>query len=279
MEIKHLTFYREGARFNPGCSGSSVWAGHSSITTAHGLRDGTGATVKDELARINYLGPYYADHRLNPLSAHFELHIEQGSRLERTGRKAGIVTGIQGIRWYKVTVTGVRGHAGSTPMENRVDALVATSSIVTLLTEEATKRSAFATVGVLQLDRPSSNTIVGSVNFTIDLRCQSQETLNDIETIIKDRMALMTADNSQLTFEMSLIWESPAVAFDSTMLSCIWSAATDEVGEDKCMEMVSFAGHDSALSASCGVPTAMIFVPSEGGISHAPEESTSKEDW
>ncbi|KAF4637608.1 hypothetical protein G7Y89_g484 [Cudoniella acicularis] len=268
----------EGARFNPGCSGSAVWSGNSSLSAAYKLRDEAGATMKSELSRINYLGPYYADYRLNPLSAHLELHIEQGSRLEKKDRKAGIVTGIQGIRWYKVIVTGVRAHAGSTPMENRADALVATSSIVMLLNEEAMKRSAFATVGMLQLDRPSSNTIPGSVSFTVDIRCQSEEGLNDMEASVKDKMALMTAESPKLTFQMTKVWESPAVKFDSTLMSCIWSAAIDEVGEDKCMEIQSFAGHDSALTASCGVPTAMIFVPSKDGISHAPEEFTSKEE-
>lgn len=235
--------------------------------------------MKSELSRINYLGPYYADYRLNPLSAHLELHIEQGSRLEKSGRKAGIVNCIQGIRWYKVAVTGVRAHAGSTPMESRADALVATAAIVTMLREEATKRSAFATVGMLHLERPSSNTIPGAASFTIDIRCPSEEGLNAIEASVKEKMALITAENPKLTFQMAKVWESPAVKFDSMLLSCIRMAAADEVGQERCMEMQSFAGHDSALTASCGVPTAMIFVPSRDGISHAPEEFTSEEEW
>ena len=164
-------------------------------------------------------------------------------------------------------------------MENRADALVATAAIVTLLRDEATKRSAFATVGMLHLERPSSNTIPGSASFTIDIRCTSEDGLNAIETSVRERMTVLTADNPKLAFQMTKVWESPAVRFDDTLLSCIRSAAADEVGEERCLEMQSFAGHDSALTASCGVPTAMIFVPSKDGISHAPEEYTSEEEW
>ncbi|KAH8588192.1 hypothetical protein B0O99DRAFT_373830 [Bisporella sp. PMI_857] len=268
----------EGPEFNPGCLGSAVWSGQSSLSAAHKLRDERGTTLISELSRIKYLGRCYADYHLNPLSAYLELHIEQDSRPEQQSRKTKIVTGIQRMRWYKVNVSGVRAYTGSTPMANRTDALVATSSIITFLTEEAIKRSALATVGVLQLDRPVSSAVSGSVAFTIDVRCQSEEGLNDIEEILQDKMALMIVQCPKLMFRMTKLWEAPAVELDSTLTSCIQSAAIDEVGDENCLEIQSFVGHDSVMTSSCGVPTAMIFVPSDGRMNHVVDELASKED-
>jgi N-carbamoyl-L-amino-acid hydrolase len=188
------------------------------------------------------------------------------------------VTGVQGIRWYKARVTGTRAHAGSTPMPIRADALVATARIITLLQEQALKWAGVATVGNLHLEDPTSNTIPGSTEFSIDIRHPTEEGLNAIESAVKKEMSIMTLENPKLNFSIDQTWESPAAKFDATALDCIRKSADEEVGQDLIMDMYSLAGHDSALVAK-KIPTAMIFVPSRNGLSHSPEEFTSEEDW
>ncbi|OQE17790.1 hypothetical protein PENFLA_c023G02696 [Penicillium flavigenum] len=269
----------EGARFTPGCTGSAVWSGHTNHATAHlmSTRDsGSSSTMREELTRIGYLGSLAPDFRSNPLSGHFELHIEQNTRLEHQGKRLGIVEGVQGIKWYNVTCTGERAHAGSTPMGSRADAMVASAKIVAALDKSARQQGAFATVGVLTLERSSSNTVPGHAQFTIDLRHPSPEVLDRMEQEIKSNMDTAMKENPKIMFELDEVWHSPAVRFDSAAVACVAAAAEARATPGAVMRMDSFAGHDSALTAT-KVPTAMIFVPSRGGISHAPEEYTSKE--
>ncbi|KAL3427027.1 hypothetical protein PVAG01_00536 [Phlyctema vagabunda] len=268
----------EGARFNPGCTGSAVWAGWTRLSDALKQTDSEGASIESELSRIGYAGPYLADHRMNPLSAHFELHIEQGPRLEKASKQIGVVCGVQGIRWYTAKVTGERAHAGSTPMSVRSDAVVGAAEIITLLRDRATELNGFATVGCVHVDRASSNTIAGDVTFSIDLRHRSAEGLEAMERNMRDRMEALTLRSPGLHFSLAQRWESPAVRFDDSMLSCVRAAASNELGVYGFIELDSNAGHDSVLTAACGVPSAMIFVPSKAGLSHCPEEFTSEED-
>ena len=270
---------REGARFVPGCSGSAVWSGHTPINTVHNLPDTTGTTTfQQQLKSIGYLGNSLANYSSNPLSCHFELHIEQQRRLQDAGKSIGVVTDIQGVRWYRATVLGSRAHAGSTPMADRTDAMVVTSKMVTFLDEVARDTAAVATVGVVELDRPSSNTVPGQVNFTIDIRHRSESTLNHIEEAVLGMANSLMYDNAKLKIELSRIWRSPAVQLDPKAVSCTRLTAQRLLGEAAVMDTISLAGHDSALTAT-RIPTSMIFVPSKDGVSHAPNEFTSKEDW
>ena len=113
----------EGSRFAPAMLASGVFAGVFDRDYAYSREDRDGKTIGEELERIGYRGA-------EPCGAHqfgafFELHIEQGPILEAEGKTIGVVTGVQGMRWYEVTVTGQESHAGSTPMPRRKDALVA----------------------------------------------------------------------------------------------------------------------------------------------------------
>lgn len=237
--------------------------------------------MRDDLLRINYLGPWPSSLKHNPLSAHFELHIEQGKRLERAGRAIGIVKAVQGIRWYTVKVLGKQEHAGSTPVRLRADAVVAMSKCVVALEAMAIERSVHATVGVVEVQNGSSNVVSGSTSFTIDLRHPSETLLDTTETDIKEHMnRISKACNSRIDFELERVWHSPAIDFDPTAIRCVQQAGREVVGDHMVMDsMISYAGHDSALVASAKVPTAMIFVPSKDGVSHSPEEWTSMDDW
>lgn len=270
---------REGVRFTPGCTGSAVWASHIPLEVAHAMPDTSNTTtMKESLSSIGYLGETKASHKENPLSAHFELHIEQNRKLQDSQRRIGIVTKIQGIRWYRVQVLGRRDHAGATPMQERADALVATAKFISFLDRQALVTSAVATVGVLNLERPSLNTVPGWASFTMDIRHLSEATLEKFESAIDAMANLLKAENSGLDFQIERTWHSPAVDLDPAAIKCTQDAACDAIGASQLMEMVSFAGHDSALTAMA-VPTSMIFVPSRDGISHAPAEFTSERDW
>lgn len=216
-----------------------------------------------------------------PLSAHLELHIEQGRRLELADKTIGVVDSIQGVHWFRIYVDGIRAHAGSTPIAQRGDAVVAASKIIVYLEELAIKNDAFATVGTLNLTEASPNVVSGGANFTIDLRHPSEAVLLEIEAALETRMAEISKDKeNRVTFETRKIWHSPARDFDVNVADCIRKSAVDLVGAPNVMQsMRSFAGHDSALIATAGTPTAMMFVPSLEGVSHAPAEWTSKEDW
>lgn len=239
------------------------------------------STLGQELQRISYLGRWEASHQVLPLSAHFELHIEQGRRLEDARKKIGGVNAIQGIRWYTVTVRGEQAHAGATPVMHRADAVVAMSKVVVKLEQLALETGVFATVGEITVESGSSNVISGLTHFTVDLRHPRESLLDEVEHCMRAEMSEISQTKSgRINFSVKRVWHSPAVSLDPLAVQCVQDAANEVVGVDQLMpEMISFAGHDSALVASNGTPTAMIFVPSLKGISHAPEEWTSKEDW
>lgn len=146
--------WKRGADFLSGCTGSSVWARHQTLEQGHCLLDTRqSTTLGAQLSRIGYTGSRGADCYVNPLSCHLELHIEQNRRLQDSGSRAGVVTGIQGIRWFRVHVRGEQGHAGSTPMAGRADAFLATAKIEVLLDSLARENGAVATVGMIEHGR------------------------------------------------------------------------------------------------------------------------------
>lgn len=214
----------------------------------------------------------------NPLQAHFELHIEQGPILEREQKLVGVVQNIHEILRYKVVVKGERGHAGTVPMAKRADALMTACRMVLCLEEMAIEADAFATVGTWTVKDPSPNVIPDHVQFTIDLRHRSASRVGAIESSLREKVKAMKSQYPGLRIDISCVWRSPAATFDERAVVCVESAAINTVGAGSVMDMTSLAGHDSALVAM-RVPSAMIFVPSIGGISHAPEEMTHKSDW
>jgi beta-ureidopropionase / N-carbamoyl-L-amino-acid hydrolase len=234
--------------------------------------------MKEDLSSIEYLGPRGADFRLNPLNAHFELHIEQERNLQDRKKEIGIVTGIQGVRWYTVTVLGVQGHAGSTPMKGRADVHVAAAEIIILVQKLALMHDAFGTVGVIHTENSSANKIAGYTKISIDFRHSTEEVLNELEYVARAELARISNDNPKFILKMTRTWHSPVANFDDLAVECIRAAAVKRVGLHKVMEMISLAGHDSAL-VSRRTPTAMIFVPCKDGVSHSPLEYSSKEQW
>lgn len=258
----------EGTRFAPAMLSSGVFAGAFTKEWAYARTDREGKRFGDELERIGYKGTIpCAPERWK---CHLELHIEQGPILEAEGKVIGVVTGAQGIRWYEVRVTGKESHAGSTPMPRRKDALVAASRAVDGLDRLAREFAphAVATVGVLEIAKPSRNVIPGEVFFTIDLRHPDATVLDELDRRVAAIVAEACARDG-LSYRFDPIWYFPPVRFDESCIAAIRTAAIESGYSWR--EMVSGPGHDSCYTARV-VPTAMIFVPCRDGLSHNEEE-------
>jgi beta-ureidopropionase / N-carbamoyl-L-amino-acid hydrolase len=254
----------EGSRFAPAMLSSGVFAGVFTPDYAYDREDREGKRFGDELIRIGYKGDEPCGAR--KLGAFFELHIEQGPILEAEERTIGIVTGVQGMRWYEVTVTGMDCHAGSTPMHLRQDALVATARMIAAVQSVGLAHApdAVATVGLIEA-RPNSRSVIpGEVFFSIDLRHPQDTVVAAMEADLRHALD-ETVAGTRITFTFDRIWDSPAVHFDEACVSSV-AAASEALGYSS-RRITSGAGHDAAYIARVA-PTTMIFVPCEKGISH-----------
>ncbi len=264
----------EGARFAPAMVASGVFAGLFERDYALGRQDSEGKTLGEELRRIGYLGAEPCGGR--PLGAFFEAHIEQGPILERNERTIGVVVGGQGQRWYDVTVQGQDSHAGSTPMPGRRDALVAAAAMTTAVRRlaEAHPPHAVGTVGQVEVSPNSRNTIPGEVRVTVDLRHPDDAVLARMGEAARAACAdAAHAESVGLTIDE--IWHSPPVVFDVGCVDAVRQAAS-RLGYAQ-QDIVSGAGHDACQICRVA-PTAMIFVPCAGGLSHNEAESAEPED-
>jgi len=264
----------EGSRFAPAMVASGVFAGVFDLDYGLSRADPTGKTMGEELARIGYAGEAAVGGR--PVGAFFEAHIEQGPILEAEGKTIGVVQGVQGIRWYEITVTGQEAHAGPTPMKRRKDALVGVSLMVAEVNRIglANLPNACATVGMLQVSPNSRNVIPGKVFFTVDLRHPDADTLAAMGAELEARCKAISAEGG-LTLDFKEIWYSPPVKFAPECTGAV-QQATDALGYAS-REIISGAGHD-AVYMSRVAPTAMVFVPCENGISHNEIENATLTD-
>lgn len=264
----------EGVRFAPAMIASGVFAGVFDLEFALGRADTEGRTIGEELRRIGYAGDAPVGGR--PFKAVFEAHIEQGPILENEGTTIGVVTGVQGVRWYDVKVTGAEGHAGPTPMGGRRDALLGAARMVEAVNRVARNHAPHGrtTVGILEAKPRSRNTIPGEAYFTVDLRHPDADA---VEVMHRELGAALRAAARELDLEVALeeVWYSPPVVFDSACIEAVREAAR-RTGYAH-MDIVSGAGHDSCYIARVA-PTAMIFVPCAGGVSHNEAESATPED-
>ncbi len=254
----------EGSRFAPAMVASGVFAGVFDLDYGLGRKDVDGKTMGEELKRIGYAGEAQCGGR--PISAFFEAHIEQGPILEAENKTIGVVQGVQGIRWYEVTVTGQEAHAGPTPMPRRKDALVGVSRMVSAVNRIGLARPPYAcaTVGMLQVSPNSRNVIPGKVFFTIDFRHPDPAVLAGMGKEMEEEAKKIAAE-LKLEIDFKEIWYSPPVKFASECVAAVKQAAEDLGFSNR--EIVSGAGHDSVYLSRVA-PTAMVFVPCKDGISH-----------
>ncbi|KAF1991512.1 N-carbamoyl-L-amino acid hydrolase [Aulographum hederae CBS 113979] len=287
----------EGARFPISMLSSAVWSGTIPLSTAHSLRSvipaSDTATVKSSLESINFLGSTPCSYTATPMAAHFELHIEQGPHLVSSKRKIGIVKGVQSYKWFTITVTGRDCHTGTTSFEHRADALVAASRMIVQSHRSAAGKGALASTGIVKVEPGSTNTVPGTVRFSLDVRAAHDTVVDAVEQELKEDFAAIAAgeDVDGLAaggvkgIPCEVEWQtdsiSPAVDFHEDCIRCVEEASEGLFGtqnlEKLTMKMVSGAGHDS-VETSKRVPTSMIFVPCRGGVSHHPAEYCAPED-
>lgn len=264
----------EGSRFSPAMMGSGVFCGAFTLQEILDKTDEDGKRFGDELAAIGDAGD--ADPTEHPMTAYFEAHIEQGPVLENEQLPIGVVTGGQGQRWYEVTITGMESHAGPTPMAVRKDALVSASKLV-----QAVNRighdfapNACTTVGHLQVRPNSRNVIPGEIFLTIDTRHPDDDTLSAMDASIRAAAASIEEEDG-VSVDLQEFWYFAPTPFDETLIDRVQAGAAAHDLPNR--RMVSGAGHDAVYVAR-KAPTAMIFVPCEGGISHNEIENATPED-
>lgn len=263
----------EGVRFQPDLLGSRVMAGEIGLQEALAIRaDDTGNTIARELQEIGYAGQTTID-QIRPC-AFLEAHIEQGPVLDEKGLALAIVESVQGHSWWRVKLRGVANHAGTTPMAMRYDAGFEAMSLAARLTAMARDNAipSVTTIGSLELKPNAVNVVPGEANFTIDFRDPSENTLHRAELFLEERLEALRGTGFEV--ECQKLSEYAPVHFDKGVCDLLESVATEMKLPP--FRMVSGASHDAQIMASI-CPTAMIFVPSIGGISHNPEETTKPE--
>jgi N-carbamoyl-L-amino-acid hydrolase len=263
----------EGSRFAPAMLGSGVFAGVFDRKYADSREDRQNVRFGDALDAIGYRGALAAGSV--PMSAMFELHIEQGPILEAENKVIGIVEGVQGIRWYDVTITGSEAHTGSTPMHLRKNALIGAAQLVQAVDDIAKAHdNAVGTVGLVEVKPNSRNVIPGEVFLTVDFRHPHEATLDIMEADLVKAVADIESA-SKIGVDCKRIWRAEPVVFDRDCVACVAQGAAE--ASLAARRMISGPGHDAAYISRVA-PTAMIFVPCKDGISHNEAESSTFEE-
>ncbi len=262
----------EGSRFVPTMMGSGVYAGAHTLEHALAQRDVEGVSVREALAKIGYAGTA-KPHRLD---AYFEAHIEQGPVLEQARTTIGVVQGALGQRWFDVTITGQDSHAGPTPMQTRKDALVAASRLVLEVNRIANAFPDYArgTVGFMQVKPNSRNVVPGLVSMTVDFRSAQDATLSAMVAALEEAIRAIEAER-RVSIELREVVYFPPSEFAPPLVASVREAARTLGYSHR--DIVSGAAHDAVYLARVA-PTAMVFVPCEGGISHNEIENATPED-
>ena len=260
-----------------GKQGSRIISGEFTANDLE-LTNASGKNIRDG---IRFLGGH--PDRINEvkrdpgsIAGYLELHIEQGGTLERDKILIGEVEGIVGIRWWTVEVTGFANHAGTTPMDQRQDALVAAARFVDMVhtTARALTGRQVATVGRMQAYPGARNVIPGRVSASLEIRDLDLKQMDRLfEQISAESAKIGDATRTKIAFESA--YASTPSLMDQRIRELIRESAKELGFSNRVMP--SGAGHD-AQSISLLAPAGMIFVPSAGGISHAPQEYSSPVD-
>jgi beta-ureidopropionase / N-carbamoyl-L-amino-acid hydrolase len=262
----------EGSRFVPVMMGSGVFAGAFRVEHVLAAEDTDGISAGQALKDIGYAG----DAPAHEIDAYFEAHIEQGPVLEDTRTTIGVVQGALGQRWFDVAFTGQDAHAGPTPMELRHDALIAASRLVLEVNRIAQTYPEYArgTVGYMQVKPNSRNVVPGEARMSVDLRSADDATLRSMADDLTTTARKLASD-CRVDVQIREVVYFPPCRFAPDLVDSVrqCAQALDLTHRD----IVSGAAHDAVYIARVA-PTAMIFVPCEGGISHNEIENARPED-
>ncbi|KAF2116618.1 N-carbamoyl-L-amino-acid hydrolase [Lophiotrema nucula] len=263
----------EGARFWPFLGSSIVYAGQSTVEEAHAslTHDGSGVRMGDELKKIGYVGDGPNTFEEFPISAHFEIHVEQADSLEKAGKPIGWFTGWQGMTWYSVSLKGDDGHANTYPMYGRRDALVGAAKMIVELEQLAYDRNGYTTMTNIRSGPWGACNIQSDVRMAFCLMNKDGTLLetmgSDIEAKVKG-IAAMHGLEMSMTRDVHL----PPGDFWPEATDCIIRACGTEG-----MAAITGTGHDSTMTTRL-VPTGMVVARAKGGWSHSPKEWTDKDD-
>ena len=264
----------EGARFAPAMIGSGVFAGVFDLEYGLTREDKDGYSLGAELERIGYMGDALMGGR--PIKADFELHIEQGPLLEIERKTIGVVTGVQGMRWYELVIEGKEAHAGPTPMNHRRDPVAGALPILSKIYDLAAQHAPHgrATIGDIKAAPGVFNTVPGHLTIKVDLRHPEVAVLSDMHAALQS-IVEEESESAGLRGRLDEIWYSPPVAFVPECITAVREAVAT-IGVST-MDIVSGAGHD-AVNLARVAPTAMILIPCEDGLSHNELENAQKGD-
>ncbi|MGE0698367.1 MAG: Zn-dependent hydrolase [Hyphomicrobiaceae bacterium] len=265
----------EGARFPPPMVASLIFSGGESLDWALARADKAGLTIGDELARIGYAGSAPVGGR--PFDAYFELHIEQGPRLDAARVPVGIVTGGFPTRGMRIEIRGETAHVGPTPMDRRHNALVGASHVAVAVDDIGWRYAAGegkTTAARLDLWPNLPGIISEGATLYCDLRHPDPAKLEAMVGELEVALAYC-ASRSRCRIEIAERWGFGGLAFDAGLIGLLREAAR-ELGHAT-LDLQSEAGHDAYNMAACG-PACMIFSPCKDGISHNEAESMTMED-
>lgn len=263
----------EGARFFPPLGSSCVYAGTSTVSAAHESKanDGSGETLGAALQSIGYVGDGPNTFQDFPISAHFEIHVEQQTTLEKAGKSVGWVEGWQGISVFEVTFRGEDGHANTYPMEKRKDALMGATKTIIDTEKLAGDHGGYTTVTSIQSGPVGCCNIQSWTKIVFCLMHPSSEHLGRMNERAQE-MAKERATQHGLNVSISRIMHLEPGKFWPEAVDCVKRACGDRgIGAD------TLTAHDSTMTTLV-CPTAMVFARAKDGISHAAKEWTSKED-
>jgi len=263
----------EGARFAPAMMGAAYFAGKFTADELLNRKDVDGIELGKSLTDIGYAGTDTispSEHK-----AYLEIHIEQGPILQDENLQIGVVTLVQGMRWFRVGITGQSGHTGTYPMETRRDALVAASHLVKAVQQIGLDQplTGRATVGHIVVTPNSPNVIPGHVELMVEFRNPEVSVL-DVMTEALNSALKETADKYGVEIVSTQELDSGTINFTPELIDIVEQAAMACGMSSK--RMISGAGHD-ACQLSAVMPTTMIFIPCDKGISHAENEAITQE--
>ncbi|MGV1987865.1 Zn-dependent hydrolase [Agrobacterium sp. 22-221-1] len=265
----------EGARFEPPMIGSAVFTGAKAAEFAYSRRDRDGFTLGGELERIGFKGKYAIS--AEAFDSLFELHIEQGPRLEAAAKQLGIVTGAFGVRGFVVEVHGETGHVGPTPMPARKNALVGAAEVTLAINEIGWANHETGGKSTTMRIRAEPNLLGALPNFvemTCDMRHPDDAVVSTMFEAFKARLPELE-ERSRCKIVVKEGWAYGGMHFDAGCIELIRNA-TGAFGYSS-MDLLTEAGHD-AMHVAEYLPTAMIFTPCEGGLSHNEAENVTIAD-
>lgn len=272
----------ESSRFGFSTLGSSLVAGEVRPKDLTNAVDQQGTKLADVLASLGISRRNLSAIKRNPNSvkAYLELHIEQGPILEAKKKRIGLVTAIAAPSRFRVVFTGQADHSGTTPMEMRKDALVASAQLIEYIEKTCRKFSSMAkgrvvgTVGAMRIEPGVINAVPGKADLSVDIRGITARSKDHVATMVKQKASAIARARG-IGVAILPIREEHPVPLDKRLLR-VTKDICDEKGLDYEI-MPSGAGHDAMQMAKI-TPAGMIFVPSTRGISHNPLEWTDPED-